>query len=421
MKRISDKITHKNKIISIKNNRLHIYKRSGSNFWQGRMFLNDTQIVKSSGTISLANAKKVLGDWYDEQHFKVKHNISIKNSKVKDAVDKFLIWNDMTTSIGSVTKKGYKDQFNLIKQYKNLMNQNLNLVTSKDIEGFIAWRMKKAKSQGKVLRGATLVANITTLSKFFNWCVTEGLLEKKHRSLGNIKKLLSRKMRHQRTSRAGFTKIEYQHLLKSNRERIKKGRSIRDRFRAEQLHQFIIFMVGTGLRVDECLNLKWSDVKAVDRQANTTEKFLHSDLRYYLEINVSQSKTNERQAQGLSSAYYAFIRLVKLYRDTGMRKVFVDDETIFGVKSFREGMNSLLDYANLKTKKIGDLYVKMDSKSLRNTYIQFMLDKHVTTDYIRKNCGTSSAMIDKYYTANSTIDSMLNTVLMTGRVNLKVV
>ena len=174
MKRISDKITHKNKIISIKNNRLHIYKRSGSNFWQGRMFLNDTQIVKSSGTISLANAKKVLGDWYDEQHFKVKHNISIKNSKVKDAVDKFLIWNDMTTSIGSVTKKGYKDQFNLIKQYKNLMNQNLNLVTSKDIEGFIAWRMKKAKSQGKVLRGATLVANITTLSKFFNWCVTEG-------------------------------------------------------------------------------------------------------------------------------------------------------------------------------------------------------------------------------------------------------
>ena len=107
MKRISDKIKKKNKIISIKNNRLHIYKRKGSNFWQGRMFLNDTQIVKSSGTISIANAKKVLGDWYDEQHFKVKHNISIKNSKVKDAVDKFLIWNDMTTSIGSVTKKGY--------------------------------------------------------------------------------------------------------------------------------------------------------------------------------------------------------------------------------------------------------------------------------------------------------------------------
>ena len=421
MKKISDKITQKNKIISIKNNRLHIYKRKGSNFWQGRMFLNDTQTVKSSGKNKIAEAKKFLGDWYDEQHFKVKHNISIKNSKVKDAVDKFLIWNDETNSIGAVTKKGYRDQFNVIKKFKHLMNQNLNLVTSKDIELFIVWRMAQAKAQGKVLRGATLVGNITTLSKFFNWCVSEGLLEKKHRSLTNIKKLLSSKMRHQRTSRAGFTRIEYQHLLKTNRNRIKKGRSIRDRFRAEQLHQFIIFMVGTGLRVDECLNLKWSDVIAVDRQANTTEKFLHTDLRYYLKINVSQSKTNERQAQGLSSAYYSFIRLVKLYKDTGMRKVFMDDETIFGVKSFREGMNSLLQTAILKTKKIGDQYVKMDSKSLRNTYIQFMLDKNVSTNYVAKNCGTSSAMIDKYYTANSTIDSMLNVVLMTGRVKLKAV
>ena len=417
----SDKITQRNNIISIKNNRLHIYKRSGSSFWQGRMFLDGGQTVKSSGVSNLIQSKKILGDWFDEQHFKVKHNISIKNTKVKDAVDKFLIWNDETNSIGSITKKGYRDQFNVIKKFKHLMNQNLNLVTSKDIEMFIAWRMAQAKLQGKVLRGATLVGNITTLSKFFNWCVSEGLLEKKHRSLTNIKKLLSSKMRHQRTSRAGFTKIEYQHLLKCNRTRIKNGRSIRDRFRAEQLHQFIIFMVGTGLRVDECLNLKWSDVIAVDRQANTTEKYLHTDLRYYLEINVSHSKTNARPAQGLSSSYYAFIRLVKLYKDTGMRKVFIDDETIFGVKSFREGMNSLLNYANLKTKKIGDQYVKMDSKSLRNTYIQFMRDKNVSTDYIRKNCGTSSAMIDKYYTANSTIDSMLDVVLMTGRVKLKAV
>ena len=84
----------------------------------------------------------------------------------------------------------------------------------------------------------------------------------------------------------------------------------------------------------------------------------------YLDINVSQSKTNERQIRSLSSAYFAYTRLIKLYRDTGMRKVFIDNETIFGVKSFREGMNSLLDSANLKTKKIGDQYVKMDSKSI---------------------------------------------------------
>ena len=421
MKMKSDKISGRTTIVSIKDNRLHIYKRTNSNFFQGRMFLNGNQIVRTSGTSNIIVAKNTLGKWFEEQHFKVKHNISIRNTKVKDAVDRFLIWNDETNSITKTTKKGYRDQFNLIKKFKVLMNQNLNLVTSKEIELFIAWRMSQAKSQGKVLRGATLIANLTTLSKFFNWCVLEGLLEKKHRSLTNIKKLLDSKLRGQITSRAGFTKTEYQLLLKSNRMRIKQGRSIRDRFRAEQLHQFIVFMVGTGMRVDECLNLKWDDVNMIDREKTEGKKFLHDDLRYCLEINCRVSKTKQRRLDGLSSSYYAFQRLIKLYQDTGMRKVFAEDETIWGVKSFREGMNSLLNYANLKTKKVGGRFVKMDSKSLRNTYIQFMIDKNISYHYIADNCGTSIQMIEKNYTANSTIEGILDTILMTGRVKLKAV
>ena len=421
MKMKSDKISGRTTIVSIKDNRLHIYKRTNSNFFQGRMFLNGNQIVRTSGTSNIILAKKTLGKWFDEQHFKVKHNISIRNTKVKDAVDRFLIWNDETNSITKTTKKGYRDQFNLIKKFKVLMNQNLNLVTSKEIELFIAWRMSQSKLQGKVLRGATLIANLTSLSKFFNWCVLEGLLEKKHRSLTNIKKLLDSKLRGQITSRAGFTKTEYQLLLKSNRMRIKQGRSIRDRFRAEQLHQFIVFMVGTGMRVDECLNLKWDDVNMIDREKTEGKKFLHDDLRYCLEINCRVSKTKQRRLDGLSSSYYAFQRLIKLYQDTGMRKVFAEDETIWGVKSFREGMNSLLNYANLKTKKVGGRFVKMDSKSLRNTYIQFMIDKNISYHYIADNCGTSIQMIEKNYTANSTIEGILDTILMTGRVKLKAV
>tara|TARA_B100000780_G_scaffold180486_1_gene126584 strand:- start:356 stop:898 length:543 start_codon:yes stop_codon:yes gene_type:complete len=180
-------------------------------------------------------------------------------------------------------------------------------------------------------------------------------------------------------------------------------------------------MVGTGMRVDECLNLKWDDVNMIDREKTEGKKFLHDDLRYCLEINCRVSKTKQRRLDGLSSSYYAFQRLIKLYQDTGMRKVFAEDETIWGVKSFREGMNSLLNYANLKTKKVGGRFVKMDSKSLRNTYIQFMIDKNISYHYIADNCGTSIQMIEKNYTANSTIEGILDTILMTGRVKLKAV
>ena len=85
----SDKITGRNKIISIKDNRLHIYKRTNSNFFQGRMFLDGSQSVRSSGTANITLAKKELGKWFDEQHFKVKHNISIKNTKVKLGIAEF--------------------------------------------------------------------------------------------------------------------------------------------------------------------------------------------------------------------------------------------------------------------------------------------------------------------------------------------
>jgi len=425
MKRISDKLVEKNKIVSIKDNRLHIYKRANSSFWQGRTFIDGGQIVKSSGTAKLNDAKKTLADWFDEQHFKVKHGISIKNTLVKDAVEKFLIWNDETSSIATKTKRGYKDQFNIIKKYKVLMDKKLSLIVIKDLEHFIQWRIKRASSQSKVLRGATMVSNLTALSKFFNWCVTEGLLEKKHRSLGNIRKLLSKKLRSQRTTRSPFTKEEYNHLLKCNRERIKNGRSIRNRASAEQLHQFIIFMVGTGLRVEECLSLEWSDITIVDRSKNVksidTDKVFGKDSRYYLKINVSKSKTNERQVVSQSSSYFAYTRLMQLYKDTGIRKVFIDGETVFGVKSFREGINALLDHANLKTKKIGDQYIRYDSKSLRNTYIQFMLDKGISATAVAKNCGTSTTMIDKFYTANSTVESFLDSFLRTGRDSIKLV
>ena len=50
-------------------------------------------------------------------------------------------------------------------------------------------------------------------------------------------------------------------------------------------------MVGSGLRVDECLNLQWSDVRVIDRQKNVRQvdsgEILDDNIRYYLKINVS--------------------------------------------------------------------------------------------------------------------------------------
>ena len=238
--------------------------------------------------------------------------------------------------------------------------------------------------------------------------------------LENIAKILSKKLRSQRTKRAGLTFEQYKSLLSVSRKRYQSGRTLRIRFERERLHQFIVFMVGTGLRVDECLNLHFEDVTLVDRQkskqALLNEIKLDDNSRYYLKIWVRKSKTNERFCKSVSSAYFAYKRLITLYKTTGLGQL---KGRIWGVNSFREGLNSLLNEAKLKTIKRGDAVLTIDSKSFRNMFIQFMLDKGVNTTVIAKNCGTSTAMIDKFYFRNSAIESMLDVWLTTGRKEIK--
>ena len=180
-------------------------------------------------------------------------------------------------------------------------------------------------------------------------------------------------------------------------------------------------MVGSGLRVDESINLHWEDIQFKDRNKNVKNVdsglTYSDDERYYLKLNVRISKTGQRDAITVASAHFAMTKLMKLYRDHGRKITGV----IWGVKSFREGINALLEDAGKKKKKRGDEIVKYDSKSLRNTHIQIMLDKGISSIRIAKNCGTSSKMIDENYMANSRVEDMLDVWLQTGRKSLKAV
>ena len=118
----------------------------------------------------------------------------------------------------------------------------------------------------------------------------------------------------------------------------------------------------------------------------------------------------------VSSAYFSITRLINLYKTTGLGQI---KGRVWGVNSFREGLNTLLNEAGLKNIKRGDEELTVDSKSFRNTFIQFMLDKGLNSTAIAKNCGTSTTMIDKHYTANSALDSIMDSWLQTGRTKLK--
>ena len=68
-----------------------------------------------------------------------------------------------------------------------------------------------------------------------------------------------------------------------------------------------------------------------------------------------------------------------------------------------------------------DSRVKRDSKSFRHTFIQFMLNKGMSSTAIAKMCGTSTEMIDKYYTSNMALDTMMDTFNKVKGGHLKIV
>ena len=171
-------------------------------------------------------------------------------------------------------------------------------------------------------------------------------------------------------------------------------------------------MVGSGLRVDECLNLHFEDVELVDRQkskqAMLNEIRLDDNSRYYLKIWVRKSKTSERYCKSVSSSYFAYKRLITLYKTTGLGQL---KGRVWGVNSFREGLNSLLDEANLKTRQVGENTITRDSQSFRKTYMCMMINRKVPHQRIAQNCGTSTAMIDKFYAVYLSSDTLIDIIV----------
>ena len=132
----------------------------------------------------------------------------------------------------------------------------------------------------------------------------------------------------------------------SDRVRIKEADDKKLKWQREQLHDFMVFMVHTGLRVSECLSLRYSDIKIKKKPNGTAE------------VNFEvKGKTGFRRVRGLVGAVRAYERLKK--RNKGYKKT----DLLFP-KNHKDGLNNLLAETNLKLDKQGRV---RNSKSFRSS------------------------------------------------------
>ena len=186
--------------------------------------------------------------------------------------------------------------------------------------------------------------------------------------------------------RAWFSPEEYKRLYEATRERARNPKKERWRAECEQLHDYVLFMVNTGLRPDEASRLEYRDVSVVVDDG-TSERILEIVVR---------GKRGVGYCKSMPGAVTPFQRLRKLNDPQAT-------DLIFG-KVQRELFNTILDELGLKKDREGS---PRTAYSLRHTYICLRLMEGADIYQVAKNCRTSVEMIETFYASHikNTLDA----------------
>lgn len=185
--------------------------------------------------------------------------------------------------------------------------------------------------------------------------------------------------------RAWFSPDEYKTFHKATGERAKNPKKERWRSACEDLHDYVLFMVNSGLRPDEAKRIELRDIDIVaDGPGN--EEILHIAVR-------------GKRGVGYCKTMPGAVLPIKRMKE---RHSLEPNQLVFP-KIQRELFNTLLDELGMKHDREGN---PRTSYSLRHTYICFRLMEGADIYQVAKNCRTSVEMIEKYYASH--IKNMLD-------------
>jgi integrase len=385
--------------------KLHLYMRENSKFWQCATFLNGFNHRASTKQESLAQAKDFAEDWYLTLKGKLlKGELADKKRyqgqiKFREASEKYM-------REFRVLTEGHRSPIYVDAHQRRLNNHILPFmgdkylpeITPRLLQDYRIHRHEKAtERRGKPLARNTIHQEIVVIRQVLKAAVRHNWL--------TVMPDLSDPFRKQTkiSHRAWFSPEEYKTLYKATRERADSPRRVRYEWESEQLHDFVLFMVNTGLRPDEAWRLEFRDVKiAHDDGLNET----------ILEISV-RGKRGVGYCKSMPGAVLPFKRLQKRMRsvetkdDAGKSvtaEVLPAPTDLLFPKRHTELFDIILEELNLKKDRDGRART---TYSLRHTYICLRLMEGADVYQVAKNCRTSVEMIEKHYAAHlvNTIDT----------------
>jgi integrase len=360
--------------------KVQLYKRDGR-FWQCSASVGGKQYRETTKREELSQAEDVAEEWYLELRGKFKRGelgqlVPVTSEKTfADAAEQFLREFPVITE-GQRNKRyvdGHQARLNnyLLPFFGD---KPLSQVTAGLVQEYRIHRTEISKAKtGKIPARNTMHQEIVVLRQVLKTAIRHGDL----RSLPDLSQPYrsNAKISH----RAWFSFDEYKQLYQATRDRAANPKNNRFKQDCEELHDYVLFMVNTGLRPDESKRIEFRDIKVVN-DGGSGQTILEIDVRGKRGVGFCKS---------MPGAVVPFDRIVK-------RRDPAPTDVVFP-KSHHEQFNAILDELGLKFDREGQ---RRTFYSLRHTYICMRLIEGADVYQIAKNCRTSVQMIEQYYASH---------------------
>jgi integrase len=357
-----------------------LYRRDGR-FWQCAASVGGKQYRATTKKEELSQAEDAAEDWYLELRGKFKRGDLGKleeangEKKFAEAAEQFIREFPIITE-GQRNEQYVDGHVRRIRKYliPFFGEKGLSKVTSGLIQEYRIHRIETAKAErGKPPARNTMHQESVALRQVLKSALRHGDLS----ALPDMSQpyRTNSKISH----RAWFSPEEYKLLYKATRDRVENPRRKKYQADYEDLHDFVLFMVNTGLRPDEVKRIEFRDVKVVnDRDSRET----------ILEIDV-RGKRGVGFCKSMPGAVHPFERVKK-------RRKPASTDLVFPTRH-HDLFNTILGEIKLKFDREGQ---RRTFYSLRHTYICMRLMEGADVYQIAKNCRTSVKMIEDFYASH---------------------
>ena len=379
------------------------------------------QIQQSLRTQDKALAAERATKAFMEHEFRVRHGLSVRTATFSHACDVYLAEEEQEVARSGKRAARLKDCRGRIERYFRpyFGARFIDTVTSADIAKYRDWRrtywttgpgskqtaVTYARG-GRTVRapfgkrrrsdGSNTLPEDVVLRAIFACASKNGWI-----SSERIPQIKTHKPRDNR--RAHFTADEVEALIDTGASWVEAGMTEDGQAIRQLAVDFIELLFATGMRPSEALKLRWGDVEFFKDPSGV------KNLRLWVGSNT---KTGKREVVALPRAERVVYGMA-LAREP---KVRASDQWLFATPNGRR----VTEFGRLAKRWFAFAGVSKNPRgeartlySCRHSYITTALGTlRLSTHIVAINCGTSTAMIDRFY---SKVTYSLNASLLSGR------